>query len=45
MDWFSATMDNVLELTMRTGCDVAFTTCTGVSPAKTHRVVTLDLLR
>jgi len=39
-----ATMDNALDLTMRMGCDVAFATCKGVYPVKSHRVVTVDLL-
>jgi hypothetical protein len=39
-----ATMSNVLDLTMRMGCDVAFAACTGDYPVRSHRVVTVDLL-
>lgn len=40
-----ATMDNFLDLTVRMGCDAALVACKGDFPVKTHRVVTLELLR
>jgi hypothetical protein len=39
-----ATMDNVLDLTMRMGCDAVLGACRGDYPVRTHRVVTLELL-
>jgi len=39
-----ARMDNVLDLTMRMGCDAVLDACRGDYPVRTHRVVTLELL-